>query len=146
MVRSRSGGYAVGSAVEFGLGMRPAMVSAARVPEENDVFSLVLAARDGDRGAFGRLYERYARMVHGILLARVPMGEVDDLVQDVFVKAMRQVDNLRDVACFGGWLATGTRKRANDYHRRAVGPGEFAEQRHAVVRGLGQGGTARQWV
>ena len=30
---------------------------------------LVLAAREGDEGAFGGLYERYARMVHGLLLA-----------------------------------------------------------------------------
>ncbi len=90
--------------------------------------SLVAAAREGDRGAFERLYERYARMVHGILLARVPVGEVDDLVQDVFVRAMRQVHTLRDVNCFGGWLATVARKRANDYHRRSVGLVEFTEE------------------
>jgi RNA polymerase sigma-70 factor (ECF subfamily) len=103
------------------------MVSAGRVPEESDVVSLVSAARDGDRGAFGQLYERYARMVHGILLARVPVGDVEDLLQDVFVQAMRQVHTLRDVAWFGGWLATVTRNRANDYHRRSVNLVEFTE-------------------
>ena len=36
--------------------------------------SLIAAAAQGDRGAFGELYSRYARMVHGILLARVPRG------------------------------------------------------------------------
>ena len=119
------------------------MVSAGRVPEENDVVSLVSAAREGDRGAFGRLYERYARMVHGILLARVPMGEVDDLVQDVFVKAMRQVHTLRDVACFGGWLATVTRNRANDYHRRSVEQVELTEETHGGTGNLGRGSTPR---
>jgi len=103
------------------------MVSAGRVPEENDVVSLVSAAREGDRGAFGRLYERYARMVHGILLGRVPVGDVEDLVQDVFVRAMRQVHTLRDVNCFGGWLATVARNRANDYHRRSVDLVEYTE-------------------
>lgn len=103
------------------------MVSTGRVPEEADAVSLVSAARDGDRGAFGCLYERYARMVHGILLARVPLAEVDDLVQDVFVQAMRQVHTLRDVSCFGGWLATVTRNRANDYHRRSVELVELTE-------------------
>ncbi len=97
------------------------MVSAGRVPDEGDLVSLVAAAREGDRGAFGRLYERYARMVHGILLARAPVGEVDDLVQDVFVRAMRQVHTLRDVNCFGGWLATVARNRANDFHRLTAG-------------------------
>jgi RNA polymerase sigma-70 factor (ECF subfamily) len=103
------------------------MVSLGRVPEETDVVSLVSAARLGDRGAFGQLYQRYARMVHGILLARVPVGEVDDLVQDVFVRAMRQVHTLRDVNCFGGWLATVTRNRANDYHRKSVELVELTE-------------------
>jgi RNA polymerase sigma-70 factor (ECF subfamily) len=87
----------------------------------------VAAAREGDRGAFGELYRRYARMVHGILLARVPGAEVDDLVQEVFVAAMRQVHTLRDVTCFGGWLATVTRNRANDYHRRSVELVELTE-------------------
>src|SRR5258707_3894354 len=108
--------------------MRPAMVSAGRVPDEGDLVWLVAAAREGDRGAFGRLYERYARMVHGILLARVPVGEVDDLVQDVFVRAMRQVHTLRDVNCFGGWLATVARNRANDFHRRSGELVEFTEE------------------
>ncbi len=103
------------------------MVTAGRVPDEGDLVSLVVAAREGDRGAFGRLYERYARMVHGILLGRVPVGEVEDLVQDVFVAAMRQVHTLRDVKCFGGWLATVARNRANDYHRRSVELVEFTE-------------------
>ena len=133
----------MGSRVEFGLGMGSAMLSAGRVPEETDAVSLVSAARNGDRGAFGRLYERYARMVHGILLARVPLAEVDDLVQDVFVQTMRQVHTLRDVSCFGGWLATVTRNRANDYHRRSVelveltedSPSEAREQRRSSAPG-----------
>jgi RNA polymerase sigma-70 factor (ECF subfamily) len=127
-------GCTLGSRVEFGLGMESATVSAARVAQETDVLSLVSAARNGDRGAFGRLYERYARMVHGILLARVPLPEVDDLVQDVFVQAMRQVHTLRDVSCFGGWLATVTRNRANDYHRRSVELVELTEDSPSEAR------------
>lgn len=56
-------------------------------------------------------------MVHGILLARVPLVEVDDLVQDVFLRAFTRIRSLRDEASFGGWLASITRNRANDYHR-----------------------------
>ena len=80
----------------------------------------VAAARDGDRAAFGQLYERYARMVHGVLLARVPVGEVDDLVQDVFMRALRRLSTLRDARSFGAWLAAMARNVANDYHRRSV--------------------------
>lgn len=117
----------MGTRVEFGLAMGSTMVSAWPIPNESDLVSLVSAAREGDRGAFGALYQRYARMVHAILLGRVPAGEVEDLVQDVFVRAMRQVHTLRDVNCFGGWLATVARNRANDYHRRSVELVEFAE-------------------
>ncbi len=84
---------------------------------ENDA-ELVRAARHGNRTAFGCLYDRYARMVHGILLALVPYGEVDDLVQDVFLTAMRQLPTLRDDSAFGGWLAMIARNRAYDHHRR----------------------------
>ena len=85
---------------------------------------LAHAARHGNRAAFGRLYDKYARMVHGILLARVPRTEVDDLVQDVFLTALRQLAALRDDGAFGGWLAMIARNRAYDYHRRAR---DFAE-------------------
>ncbi|PYT57876.1 MAG: sigma-70 family RNA polymerase sigma factor [Acidobacteria bacterium] len=88
--------------------------------ESREEDSLVSAARDGDRVAFGRLYDRYARMVHGILLARVPPREVDDLVQEVFLLALRRLHGLRDVSCFGAWLGTITRNRANDYFRKAI--------------------------
>jgi RNA polymerase sigma-70 factor (ECF subfamily) len=58
-------------------------------------------------------------MVHGILLARVPWVEVDDLVQEVFLHAFKRLHTLRDDNAFGGWLAMITRNRAIDYHRRS---------------------------
>jgi RNA polymerase sigma-70 factor (ECF subfamily) len=102
---------------------------------------LVEAARGGDRAAFGRLYGLYGRMVHGILLARVPTREVDDLVQDVFLKALRQLPRLNEPRSFGGWLAAIARHRAADFHRRAVPttvlpdelPGPEPEDREALA-------------
>ena len=89
------------------------------ISESSEDASLVSAARDGDRQAFGCLYLRYSRMVHGILLARVPASEVDDLVQDIFLHALPRLNALRDLTRFGGWLATITRNRANDYYRKS---------------------------
>jgi RNA polymerase sigma-70 factor, ECF subfamily len=80
----------------------------------------VHAARDGDRAAFGRLYERYARMVHGVLLSKVPLDAVDDLVQDVFIRALRRVSTVRKSESFAAWLAAIARNAANDYHRRSL--------------------------
>ena len=89
--------------------------------------SLVGQARRGNRTAFGELYRRYARMVHGILLARVPASEVDDLMQDVFLAALRRVATLRSDDAFGGWLASIARNQSTDYHRRAPKIAEISE-------------------
>ena len=82
--------------------------------------SLVAQAREGSRGAFGELYQQYSRMVHGLLLARVPYSEVEDMVQDVFLLALRRLNGLRDEKAFGGWLAMIARNQAIDYHRRVA--------------------------
>jgi len=71
------------------------------VPETREDEALVCAARGGDRSAFGLLYQRHARMVHGILLCRVPPQEADDLVQEVFLLALSHLHSLRDVSRFG---------------------------------------------
>ena len=86
---------------------------------------LVLAARGGDRAAFGELYRRHARTIHGVALAHVPFSEADDLVHDVFLVAMRKLDSLREPGAFAGWLITIARNRANDFHRKPRATGEL---------------------
>ncbi len=93
----------------------------------SDQSALVAAARRGDRSAFGRLYVLFSPMVHGILLARVPRAEAEDLVHDVFLAALRRLHTLRDDAAFPGWLAMIARNRANDHHRRSVGLAELPD-------------------
>jgi RNA polymerase sigma-70 factor, ECF subfamily len=88
---------------------------------------LVRAALDGDRSAFGHLYDRYARLVHGLLLARVSRDDVDDLLQDVFLAAWSRLGDLRDPAAFGGWIAMIARNRATDFHRRSADLVELPE-------------------
>ena len=80
---------------------------------------LVKAVLDGDRDGFAGLYKLYAPLVHGILLARVPRAEVDDLVQDIFLHAFKKLHTLRDGAAFGPWIAMIARNRAVDFHRRS---------------------------
>ncbi|MEO8593915.1 MAG: sigma-70 family RNA polymerase sigma factor [Candidatus Solibacter sp.] len=101
------------------------MMQLMLMPEEHEVAAvsdedaLIRAAGEGDRRAFGELYVRYARMVHGILLARVSPAEAEDLVQEVFLSAMKQLRGLRTSAAFRGWLAAIARNRALDHFRRA---------------------------
>ena len=77
----------------------------------------IAAARRGDRAAFGELFLRYAPLVHGVLLARMPRADADDLMQDVFVTALERLDTLSDVTKLGAWLATLARNRAVDVWR-----------------------------
>lgn len=67
-------------------------------------------------------------MVHGILLARVPPQEVEDLVQEVFLIMHRRLETLRDPGAFAGWLAMIARNRATDYLRTARETTELDDQ------------------
>jgi len=93
---------------------------AAEQPQEPAIeVMLVRSVLEGDRESFARLYSLYAGLVHGILLARVPRAEVDDLVQDIFLHAFKKLHTLRDAASFGPWIAMIARNRAVDFHRRS---------------------------
>jgi RNA polymerase sigma-70 factor (ECF subfamily) len=91
--------------------------NAARYNSEEAV--LVRAVLDGDRDMYGRLYQLYAPLVHGILLARMPRSEVEDTVQEIFLHALKKLNTLRDAAAFGPWIAMIARNRAMDFHRRS---------------------------
>lgn len=78
----------------------------------------VVAARRGDQGAFARLYEKFAPIVHGALLTRLPAQYAEDLVHDAFVRALRRLHTLRDGEAFGAWLLAIARNAAADLIRR----------------------------
>jgi RNA polymerase sigma-70 factor, ECF subfamily len=93
-------------------------MSSAPDPAETEIARLVRGAQQGDSAAFAELYRRFARMVHGVVLARTARTDVDDVVQDVFVKALERLKDLREPAAFGGWIAAIARHRATDHRRR----------------------------
>jgi len=95
-----------------------AAAAAQPAVERSPEIQLVEEVRRGDHDAFAQLYDLYGPMVHGILLARVPFDDVDDLVQDVFLAAFKRIQTLREAGAFGGWLAMIARNRAVDFHRR----------------------------
>jgi RNA polymerase sigma-70 factor, ECF subfamily len=94
--------------------------SDAGVPGNVTVASLVVAARNGDEAAFTRLHARYARAVHGVILAHSSPDEADDLVQETFLAAWKQLRALRDPSAFGGWLMAIARNEARRARRGAL--------------------------
>jgi RNA polymerase sigma-70 factor (ECF subfamily) len=82
---------------------------------------LVAAAQDGDRDAFGELATRFEPMVYAIALRRLGNhAEAQELCQEVLVKAMQKIEQLKIAAAFAGWLRSITVRMAiNRQVRRA---------------------------
>src|SRR5207248_3556465 len=69
--------------------------------------ALVVAARAGDAWAQEALFRRHARMAIGLAHRLLPHdNEVDDLVQDCFVSALRRLASLDNPQAFAAWLGS----------------------------------------
>jgi RNA polymerase sigma-70 factor (ECF subfamily) len=110
---------------------RPLLIA---LPAAVSDVSLVRAAQAGDREAFGELYRRFSRAVHGVLLARLPRAAADDLVQEAFLQALRRLGELREPAAFAGWLCTIARRCAADHYRRAPAEDPLADEAAEAAR------------
>ena len=86
----------------------------------------------------------YGRVVRWLGVLGVPMGEVDDVAQEVFIIAHRKLDQLRDDASPAGWLlgiarnvaATQrrSRRRARAREEHADAPGEHPDPETVAMR------------
>jgi len=65
----------------------------------------VLRARAGSRDAFDQLTELFYSRVYGIVMQRLRnTAEADEVTQEVFLRAYRKINQLKDPAAFAGWL------------------------------------------
>lgn len=81
--------------------------------DRQEVVELVVAAQKGDRAAFGELFERYERHVFAVAMRRLgDYNDAQELAQEVFIKAMDKIGQLRQPECFGGWLRSITHRMA----------------------------------
>lgn len=87
--------------------------------EGEAIAALVARARGGEADAARQLYARMGRAVHGVLLGYLQPADADDLTQDVFETALRQLHDLREPAAFPGWLLSIARRAALQRLRRA---------------------------
>lgn len=87
---------------------------------------LVERARDGDTEAFGALVTRYTAVASRIAQLVAPGADVDDTLQEAFVKAWRALAGFRAGAPFRPWLC---RIVANEAKNRA----RSARRREALV-------------
>ena len=69
--------------------------------------ALVVAARAGESWAQEALFRRHARMAVGLAHRLLPRDEeVDDIVQDCFVSALKRLGSLDNPQAFAAWLGS----------------------------------------
>jgi RNA polymerase sigma-70 factor, ECF subfamily len=92
---------------------------------QRELIEWVRAAQQGDRAAFGQLFERYERRIFAIAMRRLgDYDEASELVQDVFLQAMEKIVQLREPAAFAGWMRQIT-------HRMAIN--RMTRRKHATA-------------
>jgi RNA polymerase sigma-70 factor (ECF subfamily) len=90
------------------------------VPAPSDA-ALIAAWQAGDEQAAAELVRRHARPLARYLSGSgAPDLEVDDLVQDTFIRAFRSLDRFRGQCQFRTWLLTIGGNVLKDYGRRAA--------------------------
>lgn len=81
----------------------------------------VRAAQAGDEEAFARIVRVRGGLVTALLATRVRRrDDVQDLAQEVFLRAWRRLPDLREPERFTGWLARIAVNAALDHRRRAA--------------------------
>jgi RNA polymerase sigma-70 factor (ECF subfamily) len=81
--------------------------------------ALVLAARAGEAWAQEALFRRYARMVNGLAFRLMGRDQdVDDLVQESYLQALRNLERLDNPQAFSSWLGSIVVRTAHKVLRR----------------------------
>jgi len=89
--------------------------------EAPDDTTLALGAARGDPGAAGMVWDRYAALVRGVLRRSLGHRDVDDHVQEVFLRFHRRAAELRDpsaLRCF--LIGIAMRVAGSELRRRRV--------------------------
>lgn len=94
-----------------------------RLTLEDTERDVVRRIRGGDADAYRLLVERHQARVHRLVgrLLGPDHGDVDDVVQEVFVKAFFSLAKFREDAAFGTWITRIAINRARDELKRQSG-------------------------
>ena len=88
-------------------------------PSGDQMTDLVMQARDGNRPAFEQLIDHYQGDIYRLIYYRIRARmDAEDLTQDVFVRAFRNITRIREPLKFRGWLFRIAVNRVNDYLRK----------------------------
>ena len=81
------------------------MIKQPRMGDSEDEKSLVEQSRNGDPTAFESLVRAHQRMIHALAFRMTgSMADAEDLAQEAFIRAYRQLDSYQGAAKFSSWL------------------------------------------
>lgn len=83
-----------------------------------DEHKTVALAQDGDRGAFGELYDAYVKRIYSAIYYKTHHKETaEDLTSVTFFKALNKIQSLDASRPFGPWLYSIARNTVTDHYR-----------------------------
>ena len=86
--------------------------------DASDDSEIVHRVLKGEVNAYGHLIDRYKDHALKIIKRRVPTSEVEDVAQEVFVKAYQSLPHFDPDSQFQKWLSTIAVRTCYDYWRR----------------------------
>ena len=107
------------------------MTDVAPTTDERTDLDLVARWKAGEQRAATLLVERHAAALARVLASIGARSDVDDVVQDTFVRAFASIDGFRGASALRTWLFTIARRLVLDRRRAA---------RRRGAHGEGQGG------
>ncbi|MBL8888461.1 MAG: sigma-70 family RNA polymerase sigma factor [Planctomycetaceae bacterium] len=82
---------------------------------------LVCRAQAGDQAAMGELFTRFRPVVLAVISRRIrDNADAEELAQDVFVKMIEKLDQLRQPEAFPGWIKQVAVRLTQNFLRRRV--------------------------
>lgn len=90
------------------------------LPPEPSDHELVRRSLAGEARAFAQLVEKHQRLVYGVALSGArDVSQAEDVAQEAFVEAWRDLPRLRDPSRVGSWIAGIARNLARNWGRGA---------------------------
>ena len=90
--------------------------------EDEGAGALARRSRDGDREAFGRLYDLYSKRIYAYLFYRTLSREAaEDLAGAVFLRVLEGLDGFRpESGSFSAWIYGIARNALRDHYRESA--------------------------
>lgn len=85
--------------------------------ESSDI-EIVRRVLEGDVNAFGHLLKRYEEHVLRIVKRHIPYDQIEEIAQDVFVRAYQSIPTFRKESSFQQWLSTIAVRTCHDFWRK----------------------------